>query len=195
MLSAYVGAQKDPEETLPQIVNYRYSQTNTISAFSVSVVDSSNNNITNTILVTNSITIDNDNKIVKYYIHGGTEGLKAKITTTATFSDGTILSNSYVMIFSKLREMSKKKASEVLPYSINFQDTTPLKQNILSYTIVGYVNGVSNNSIITSSSMSNNKVFFSVGMGSVGDRMEVVLKTLCADNITLLVDRFYIDVR
>ena len=66
MLSAYVGAQKDPEETLPQIVNYRYSQTNTISAFSVSVVDSSNNNITNTILVTNSITIDNDNKIVKY---------------------------------------------------------------------------------------------------------------------------------
>ena len=195
MLSAYVGAQKDPEETLPQIVNYRYSQTNTISAFSVSVVDSSNNNITNTILVTNSITIDNDNKIVKYYIHGGTEGLKAKITTTATFSDGTILSNSYVMIFSKLREMSKKKASEVLPYSINFQDTTPLKQNILSYTIVGYVNGVSNNSIITSSSMSNNKVFFSVGMGSVGDRMEVVLKTLLVDNITLLVDRFYIDVR
>lgn len=195
MLTSYTSGQKDPEEILPQVISYRYLDNNSIVGFTVTVVDGSNNVITNTILVGGSIVIDNDNKKVTYYIQGGGEGLNAKVTTTATFSDGTILSNSYSILCSKLREMSKKKASEVLPYSINFQDTTPLKQNILSYTIFGYVNGTLDNSIIVSSSRTVNVITFYVGGGVAGDRLEVVLKTLMVDNKTLLVDRVYVDVR
>lgn len=190
---------KDPEEVLKQRIQYKYSleemQDVNITDVDIIIKDSSNNDITAGILVSNSITFDNTTKEAIFYIRGGTHGARLTVNVVTTFSNSLVLTDDYFFEVQKQYVYLTKSAPEVIPVVIDYREAFGNKDiTISSYTVQGFRDGISMN-YVASTEMVDNKLTAMIQGGILGERQEIVFKVVSDDLKITLVDRVYMDIR
>lgn len=190
---------KDPEEVYKLTVSYKYSvelSSENITDTIIQVKDSSGNDITNGILVPDTIEIDNIKKEVSFYIQGGVNNSKIGIYMESGFSHGLVVVDSIFYDIVKKYTYLTKKAAETLPVIMEYNNIFSLSDILIeSYTVQCFKNNVLVNYITITSIEDNNKITAFVSNGIKGERLEIVFKIVASDSMTVFVDRIYLDIR